>query len=137
MQEHTRPTQPCRCSKSFQLAVSWLFFLNSSHIFDVIMSFGFSPSDIVSLISLTTKTYQGWRDACGEYADITGTLNSLRIALKRIETHFETKEEAGALPAGSGNARASREREELGQILGPLKGAVSELRAVVRKYKPQ
>ncbi|MCJ1310277.1 hypothetical protein MMC25_003939 [Agyrium rufum] len=49
------------------------------------MSFGFSPSDIISLIQLTTKTYQKWKNACGEYTRLTGELRSLQVILQALE----------------------------------------------------
>jgi hypothetical protein len=49
------------------------------------MSFGFSISDIVLLTQLTTRTYEGWRNACGDYASMTGDLVVLQTLLQRIE----------------------------------------------------
>jgi len=95
------------------------------------MSFGFSPSDIVSLISLTTKVYQGWRDACGEYADITATLHSLQINLKRVEAHFEAQDRAQHVD----QAHVDGVREDLGIILSACNGSVRQFEAVIRKYR--
>ncbi|KAF2257662.1 hypothetical protein CC78DRAFT_420555, partial [Lojkania enalia] len=62
------------------------------------MSFGFSPTDIVTLVSLTTKAYQGWRNACGEYGDITNTLFSFQIVLKRVHRHVQNPDQEDARP---------------------------------------
>ncbi|KAK5120818.1 hypothetical protein LTR85_005885 [Meristemomyces frigidus] len=96
------------------------------------MSFGFSPADIISLVTLTTKTYHGWRDACGEYTDVTGTLNSLRVVLERVDTHFKKRETISALD--SSDKQPDHEHEDLHQILDACKGAVAEFNGVVARY---
>lgn len=40
----------------------------------------------LSLIRPTSLAYQGWHRACGEYADIIASLNSLRSILRQIST---------------------------------------------------
>ncbi|KAK6389393.1 hypothetical protein LTR65_006774 [Meristemomyces frigidus] len=99
------------------------------------MSFGFSPSDIISLINLTTKTYQGWHDACGEYADVTGTLNSLSVVLRRVDVYFEARGKASGASDANTFERLALERDDLDQVVGACQRAVEELRAVVRRYK--
>ena len=95
------------------------------------MSFGFSPSDIVTLIALTTKTYKGWRDACGDYSSITGTLNSYQVVLKRVDRHVNK-------PASDSSASLLDGKDlllgDLQAVLGSSKHAVSELRSVVKKF---
>lgn len=54
------------------------------------MSFGFSISDIVGLIQLTTKTIQGAQRACGEYNELTRGVNSLQDVLSYL--HSELKD---------------------------------------------
>jgi hypothetical protein len=49
------------------------------------MSFGFSVSDVISLIQITSKVSHGWKNACGEYSSITADLAVLRLLLRRIE----------------------------------------------------
>ena len=91
------------------------------------MSFGFSPSDIVTLLKLVTKTYQGWKNACGEYADITSMLDGLCIVLGRIRD--EANKPTSLL------ARNDADREELGDVLRGCRKTVQELNAVVVKFK--
>ena len=99
------------------------------------MSFGFSPSDVIALINLTAKTYQGWRDACGDYADVTGTLHSLQIILRRVDAHFKTRQEANIASGPSAAERLASEQADLERVVGACNGAVKELDTVVRKYK--
>ncbi len=91
------------------------------------MSFGFSPSDIVALIQITLKAYQGWKHACGEYADITGSLDSLLIVLKRIDVEASRPE--SVLTHGD-NAK-----EELRSIIRTCDPTVRELHSIVVQYK--
>ena len=91
------------------------------------MSFGFSPSDIVALISLTSKAYRGWKHACGEYSDVTGSLDSLLILLNRIE--------AEAAKPDSLLWRNATDQQDLKDILLNSEPAVRELHAILTRYK--
>ena len=96
------------------------------------MSFGCSPSDVLALVSLVTKVYQGWRDACGEYADITGTLHSLNLVLQRLQRHFNPIiEEDHLLPQTSD----SSDSQHFAQIVVNCRSDLSELRTIVKKYR--
>jgi hypothetical protein len=53
------------------------------------MSFGFSIGDAVILAQLTTRAYNGWKNACGDYANITGNLAGLQTLLARIQTEAQ------------------------------------------------
>ena len=53
------------------------------------MSFGFSIGDIITVTQLTTRTYNGWKNACGEYSDITSNLAVLQTLLIRIEAEAQ------------------------------------------------
>ncbi|OCK87467.1 TPR-like protein [Cenococcum geophilum 1.58] len=53
------------------------------------MSFGFSVGDIITLTQLTTRTYDGWKNACGKYGDITSNLAVLQTLLMRIEAEAQ------------------------------------------------
>ncbi|KAK3686681.1 hypothetical protein LTR37_019561 [Vermiconidia calcicola] len=91
------------------------------------MSFGFSPSDIVTLISLTSKAYRGWKHACGEYSEITSSLDSLLIILQRIETE--------ASKPGSALRRTTQDSQDLGDVLANCEPTVRELHSIVVRYK--
>lgn len=54
------------------------------------MSLGLFPSDIVTLITVTSKAYRGWKDACREYANTTGPLKGLQIIVSKIEAESGT-----------------------------------------------
>jgi hypothetical protein len=54
------------------------------------MSFGCSLSDIVTLVQLTTGAYSNWKNACGEYTEITGELASLNVILRILSTEATT-----------------------------------------------
>lgn len=51
----------------------------------VAMSFGWSVSDIASLVQLAYKTSQGARAACGQYDDLTREISSLHVVLNRLK----------------------------------------------------
>ncbi|KAK4953841.1 hypothetical protein LTR10_008445 [Elasticomyces elasticus] len=91
------------------------------------MSFGFSPSDIVALINLASKAYQGWKKACGEYADVTASLDNLLIILTRIES--ETAKPESIL------VRSVDDATDLTKILASTLPTVRELNGVVKQYK--
>jgi hypothetical protein len=91
------------------------------------MSFGFSPSDIVALVNITTKAYRGWKNACGEYSEVTGSLDSLLIVLERIENE--------ASKPNSVLLRTANDRQDLKDILSNSEPTVRELHAIVIRYK--
>ena len=97
------------------------------------MSFGFSVSDFMALIQLTTRTYQGWKKACGEYTDITKELNSLKIILSRVAVEIQAPtslthhdHDLGQLQALSSNCR---------DIVSQLEAVVSSYQGIVIKSR--
>ena len=91
------------------------------------MSFGFSPSDIVALVNITSKAYNGWKRACGEYSEITGSLDSLLIVLERIESE--------AAKPSSVLLRTTNDRQDLKDILANAEPTVRELYTIILHYK--
>lgn len=91
------------------------------------MSFGLSPSDIVTLINVVTKTYQGWRGACGEYTTITNSLNDLRVLIERIQTE--------ACRPGGVLVKNAKDAKDLEDMLSSLELTVEELYAIVDRYR--
>jgi hypothetical protein len=67
------------------------------------MSFGCSLSDIVTLVQLTTGAYSNWKNACGEYTEITGELASLNVILRILSTEAATPN--SPLQRGNANYR--------------------------------
>jgi len=65
------------------------------------MSFGCSFSDIITLVQLTTGAYSNWKNACGEYTEITSELSSLNVILERLRTEATTPN--GPLERGNAN----------------------------------
>ncbi|KAL5454877.1 hypothetical protein PMIN06_004748 [Paraphaeosphaeria minitans] len=96
------------------------------------MSFGFSPSDFLTLFNLTRKAYKGWKDACGEYSDITSTLFSLQVVLKRVRRNLE-RPDAGN--GGSFLQDPGTLRDDLAEVLWNSNRTVGELRAILKKYR--
>ena len=93
------------------------------------MSFGFSPNDIIGLITLTSRTYKGWRDACSDYADITGTLDCLYLLLKRLETHIPTH------PTSEPRfAREEALRRDLATVIRGVRKTVDELDKLLDQF---
>ncbi|OAG12903.1 uncharacterized protein CC84DRAFT_1071901, partial [Paraphaeosphaeria sporulosa] len=95
------------------------------------MSFGFSPSDFVTLINLTRIAYKGWESACGEYADITSTLLSLQVVLKRVQRHVDQPITENVEPFLQAPGTL---RDDLAEILRNSNRTVGELQTIVHKY---
>jgi hypothetical protein len=91
------------------------------------MSFGISISDIITLTQLTTRTYNGWKKACGEYAIITSDLAVLQTLLMRVEAEAETP-----------NSLFARNPDDLKgwkTLNKSCRSLVTELEEVINKYK--
>jgi hypothetical protein len=91
------------------------------------MSFGFSVGDIVTLLQLTTRAYNNWKNACGEYAEITGQLNSLNVILSRLKREADAPE--------SLLRREEGDYAELLEILQNSRTTVTKLNDVVVRFK--
>ena len=91
------------------------------------MSFGYSVGDIITLTQLTVRTYNGWKNACGKYGDITSNLAVLQTLLMRIETEAQAP-----------NSLISHNAEDFGGWKTLYKSChtlVVELEEVLDKYK--
>ena len=91
------------------------------------MSFGFSPSDVVALVNITTRAYRGWKNACGEYSEITGSLDSLLIVVGRIEDE--------ASKPNSVLLRTQNDGYDLKDILYNSGSTVRELHTIIARFK--
>jgi hypothetical protein len=89
--------------------------------------FGFSIGDIASLIQLTTTAYRGWKNACGEFAEITGELNSFLVVVRGVE--------AAARAPDSLLSRKDADCRGFKQILNDRRRVVSQHRDVVTKFR--
>ncbi|CAO1604198.1 hypothetical protein XANCAGTX0491_007763 [Xanthoria calcicola] len=90
------------------------------------MSFGWSASDIASLVKLAYKTTQGARAACGQYDELTRQVASLHTILKRL--HLEV-----AKPESSFNRLESYGRE-LKSIAAGCDEVLTQLDEILVKY---
>lgn len=99
------------------------------------MSFGFSPSDIVSLITLTAKAYSAWQSSLGEYREIAASLNDLRLLLRRLDTCLSPRGQLTSLPDDVQRARAAADREDLDTLVHNCEDVVKELYGIVKKYR--
>jgi hypothetical protein len=90
------------------------------------MSFGFSIGDLVALIALTKKTYDGWRDAPREYEDVVQTLSESNMLLSHVERRFDTL---------TGSETNARKQEEIGELLRSCESTISELRSVIKRRR--
>ena len=91
------------------------------------MSFGFLVSDIITLTQLTTRTYNSWKNACGEYGDITINLAVLQTLLMRIKAEAQAP-----------NSLIARNAEDFGgwqTLYKSCSTLVIELEEVLDKYK--
>ncbi|KAJ4303527.1 hypothetical protein N0V90_002423 [Kalmusia sp. IMI 367209] len=91
------------------------------------MSFGFSISDIITLTKLTTRTYNGWKKACGEYASITCDLDVLQTLLMRVEA--EAKAPNSLFARNPDNLRGWR------TLYKSCRSLIAELEEILNKYK--
>jgi hypothetical protein len=91
------------------------------------MSFGFSVGDIILLAQLTGRAYTNWKNACGDYTEITGQLNSLNVILRRLDTEREAPQ--------SLLGRDDADYDGLLQILENSKTTVTQLSNVITKFK--
>ncbi len=90
------------------------------------MSFGWSASDIASLVKLAYNTTQGARAACGQYDELTHQVLSLHTILKRL--HLEV-----ARPESSINRQESYGRE-LKSIATGCDEVLTQLDKILVKY---
>jgi hypothetical protein len=90
------------------------------------MSFGFSIGDIAALVALTKKTYEGWRDAPKEYADVVQTLSESSRLLCHVERRFDVL---------TGTEDNAEKQKEIGELLGGCQKIISELRLVIKRRR--
>ena len=90
------------------------------------MSFGFSVGDFIALVHLTTRTYQGWKKACGEYTDITQELDNLNVILSRAATEIQAP--------SSLLLHQDRDLGQLRALTSSCTAIVSQLEAIVLSY---
>jgi tetratricopeptide (TPR) repeat protein len=91
------------------------------------MSFGFSIGDIIILTQLTTRAYNGWKNACGDYAGITCDLAVLQTLLLRIQAEVEAP-----------NSLFAQHPDDIRgweTISKSCRSVVKELEDIVKKYK--
>lgn len=91
------------------------------------MSFGFSPSDFVALVAIVTKSYKGWRDACGEYSDITTSLQQLLSLIRQVQD--EGSNEHSII------TRSSQDKKALASILQSSVQVAEELDEIIKDYR--
>jgi hypothetical protein len=90
------------------------------------MSFGFSIGDIAALVALTKKTYDGWRDAPKEFADVVQALRESNRLLCHVERRFD---------ALTGAENDATKQKEIGDLLSGCQKTISELRVVVKRRR--
>ena len=90
------------------------------------MSFGWSVSDIASLVQLAYKTSQGARAACGQYDDLTRETSSLHVVLNRLKVE--------AAKPGNPINKDKAHGKELAVIADGCKDILTQLDKVLVKY---
>jgi hypothetical protein len=91
------------------------------------MSFGFSISDVATLVQLTSRAYSNWKNACGCYSKITSHLRILNAILRRLNR--EAKTPGSLLQDKDNNTR------DWAEILNSTRTTVTRLNNVVVKFK--
>lgn len=102
------------------------------------MSFGFSPSDIITLVSIASKAYNSWKNAPGDFNDITDTLRTLTLILERVARHFRigdvSRHQDDRNHSHSSIARSAQDQGDIGRILNDCKFTVTELQKIVDRF---
>jgi hypothetical protein len=91
------------------------------------MSFGFSIGDGIILTQLVTRAYNGWKNACGDYTNVTSSLAVLQTVLARVE-------EEGGQP----DSIFTRNPDDLHgwhTVSKEYHNVVSKLEIIVEKYR--
>src|SRR5689334_17066575 len=91
------------------------------------MSFGFSVGDAILLTQLTNRAYNAWKNACGEYTSITGSLGVLNSILERVQVEIQ-----------SPNSVFSKSEDDLRGwqvVSADCSAVVTELEGLISKYK--
>lgn len=91
------------------------------------MSFGFSFGDAIVLSQLTVRAYNGWKNACGDYTNITSSLGSLKVILERVQDDVR-----------SPNSILSKSKEDFQGwkiVSADCSSVVKELEAIITKHK--
>jgi uncharacterized protein YdiU (UPF0061 family) len=91
------------------------------------MSFGFSISDIATLTQLATRAYDGWKNACGEYASFTNDLAVLQMLLMRVQDEAEAPK--------SLFTRNSDDAKGWEILYNSCHSIISKLQEILDKYK--
>ena len=90
------------------------------------MSFGFSLGDLATLVALTKKTHDGWREAPKEYRGVVRTLRESNMLLCHVERRFDT------LTGAETNAG---KQKEIGDLLRGCQETIIELRTVAKRRR--
>ena len=87
------------------------------------MSFGVSTGDVFLVIQFVNKTYQKWKEAPSEYADVARLLRSNRDVLKEVCDLIK------------GETFQRGERARLRRLLRDVEGTVGGLDDLVEKFR--
>ena len=91
------------------------------------MSFGYSVSDAIVLVSLAWKTVQNSRKACGEYDELTREASGLHVVLQRLEKEL-------GKPESLINKSRGIYKDELGVLVSGCENVLSTLDKILEKY---
>lgn len=91
------------------------------------MSFGFSVSDVILLIELTSRAVDSWNSACGRYAKVTADLTDLENLLKQIEREAEAPD--SLLVQNAIDAKGWK------HLFKSCRTTVTRLEDIINKYK--
>lgn len=93
----------------------------------VVMSFGFSVSDLVQLVQLAFRTVQNSRKACGEHDELTHETSSLHTVLRRLQ-------QEASKPECPINRHGDSYREELATLTSGCGRVLNAMDKVLEKY---
>lgn len=91
------------------------------------MSFGASPSDIITVVTFCKALYRKCRDAGGEYDEISREVRDLHTALRHLKYEVEA-------PESSLNRDRSIWGRQLGPIIGDCDFTLRQLDGLIMKY---
>jgi hypothetical protein len=91
------------------------------------MSFGFSISDVINVAQLSSRTYNNWKSACGDHANITGDLAIFQALIGRFAVEVQARD-----------SLLVREPDELRQwnrLSKDFRSLLTELEEILEKHK--
>ena len=86
------------------------------------MNFGYGAGDIIAISRLAVKVYTAYKDAPGDYRDISDEVKSLNIIINNTAEYFES------------NTLSNKKRDEGREILEGCNNVLKDLDSLIERY---